>query len=59
MGQEQAKQLLQQGIAAARAGQTEHARNLLRQAARLDPQNETTWIWLTSVAADINERTSV
>ncbi|MBN1562732.1 MAG: hypothetical protein JXA10_02760 [Anaerolineae bacterium] len=56
MGQEQAKQLLQQGIAAARAGQTETARNVLRQAARLDPQNETTWMWLTSVAADTNER---
>ncbi len=56
MGQEQAKQLLQQGIAAARAGQTETARNLLRQAARLDPQNETAWMWLTSVAIDSNER---
>jgi tetratricopeptide (TPR) repeat protein len=56
MGQEQAKHLLQQGIAAARAGQADTARDLLRQAARLDPQNETTWMWLTSVAADTNER---
>lgn len=56
MAQEQAKHLLQQGIAAAQAGQADHARDLLRQAARLDPQNETAWMWLTSVAESNAER---
>jgi tetratricopeptide (TPR) repeat protein len=56
MAQEQAKQLLQQGIAAARAQQHDQARDLLRQAIRMDPQNETAWLWLSSVAADDKER---
>jgi tetratricopeptide (TPR) repeat protein len=53
---EQARQLLQQGIAAARGGRPERARDLLQQAVRLDPQNETTWLWLSSVARDDKER---
>lgn len=56
MAQEQARELLQQGITAAKAGQADQARDLLRQAARLDPQNETTWMWLTSVAESTDER---
>jgi len=56
MAQEQAKQFLQQGIAAARAGRPDIARDILQQAIRLDPQNETTWLWLSSVARDDKER---
>lgn len=56
MTQEQAKQLLQQGIATARSGRPDVARGLLQQAVRLDPQNETIWLWLSSVAKDDKER---
>jgi tetratricopeptide (TPR) repeat protein len=56
MAQEQAKQLLQQGIAAARGGQADVARQLFRQAARFDPRNEAAWQWLITVAEDNNER---
>lgn len=56
MAQEQARQLLQRGIAAAQAGQKDTARQALQQAIRLDPQNETAWLWLSSVARDDQER---
>lgn len=56
MAQEQARQLLQQGIAAARGGRPDVARDALQQAVRLDPQNETIWLWLASVARDDKER---
>jgi tetratricopeptide (TPR) repeat protein len=56
MAQEQAKQLLQQGIAASRAGRPDAARDLLQQSIRLDPRNETAWLWLSSVARDEKER---
>jgi tetratricopeptide (TPR) repeat protein len=53
---EQAKQLRQQGIAAAKAGQKDQARDLLRQSLRLEPQNEAAWTWLVTVAKDNRER---
>lgn len=56
MAQDRALQLLQQGMAAAKAGQSDQARQILQQAVRLDPQNETIWLWLTSVARDNQER---
>lgn len=56
MAQEQAKQFLQQGIAAARNGRQDQARDLLQQSIRLDPRNETSWLWLSSVARDDKER---
>lgn len=56
MSSEQAAQLRQQGIAAAKAGQKAQARDLLRQSLRLDPRSESAWIWLMSVAADARER---
>jgi tetratricopeptide (TPR) repeat protein len=56
MAQEHAKQLLQQGIAAARNSQPEAARELLQRAIQLDPENETAWLWLSSVARDNKER---
>ena len=52
MAQEHARQLLQQGIAAARDNQSEAARELLQRAIQLDPENETAWLWLSSVARD-------
>jgi tetratricopeptide (TPR) repeat protein len=56
MAQEQALQFLQQGIAASRSGNPDQARELFQQAVRLDPQNETIWLWLASVARDDKER---
>ena len=56
MAQDKAQQLLQQGIAAAKAGQKDNARQILQQAVRLSPQNETIWLWLSSVAKDDKER---
>src|ERR1041384_4322608 len=56
MANEQAKQLLQQGIAAARAGQKAQARKLLQEAVKRDPRSESAWLWLSSVAQDDQER---
>ncbi len=53
---DQAQELLKKGIAAAQAKQNDQARALLQQAVRLDPTNETTWLWLSSVARDNQER---
>jgi tetratricopeptide (TPR) repeat protein len=44
--------LLQQGIAAARAGQREEARALLVQAVEADERNEQAWLWLAGVVDD-------
>src|SRR5215813_4715036 len=56
MANEQAKQVLQQGIAAARAGQNAEARRLLQEAVKRDPKSESAWLWLSSVAKDDKER---
>ncbi len=56
MSQDQALQYLRQGIAAAKAGQKSEARQLLQNAIRLDPGNETAWLWLSSVAKDKKEQ---
>ncbi len=56
MASEQARELRQRGIAAAKAGQKEQARQLLQQALRLEPRNEAAWVWLMSVARDQRER---
>src|SRR5258708_8641093 len=56
MSNEQAKQVLQQGIAAARAGQNAEARQLLQEAVKRDPRSESAWLWLSSVAKDDKER---
>jgi tetratricopeptide (TPR) repeat protein len=53
---EQARQLRQQGIAAAKAGQKDEARRLLQQSIRLEPQNEAAWLWMASIATDQRER---
>lgn len=56
MSTDQAKQLLQQGIAAARASQPAQARQLLQESIKRDPRNEAAWLWLSSVAKDAAER---
>lgn len=53
---EQAQQYLQQGVALAKAGQRDQAFAVLQQAVRLDPRNETIWLWLSSVARNDQER---
>jgi twitching motility two-component system response regulator PilG len=42
--------LLQEGIAAARAGNKPLTRQLLRQVTELDPDNEVAWLWLAGAA---------
>jgi tetratricopeptide (TPR) repeat protein len=44
--------LLQQGIAAARAGHREQARGLLMQLVEADERNEQGWLWLAGVVDD-------
>lgn len=56
MAEDQSKALLRQGIAAAKEGRTVVARDLLRQAVRQNPKDETAWLWLSSVAPDDRER---
>lgn len=53
---DQAKELRKQGIAAAKAGEKEQARQLLQQSLRLDPNSEAGWLWLMSVARDQREK---
>ncbi len=56
MASDQAKELRKQGIAAAKAGQVDQARQLLQQSLRIDPQNEASWLWLVSLAKDQREK---
>lgn len=56
MASDQARELRQRGIAAAKAGQREEARALLQQSIRIDPGSEAAWLWLASVARDAEER---
>jgi len=56
MANEQVNQLLKDGIAAAKAGQPDKARQLLQDAVRRDPRNETAWLWLSSVAQNDKDR---
>ncbi|NDJ74641.1 MAG: tetratricopeptide repeat protein, partial [Chloroflexi bacterium] len=46
---------LNEAIQLAQGGQREKARQLLWQVVRSDPQNESAWLWLASVAADQGE----
>lgn len=48
--------LLQAGIAAARAGRTDEARDLLLQVIAIDEQVEAAWLWLSGVVDDPAER---
>lgn len=51
-----ARELRQQGIRAAKAGQKDEARQLLQQSLRIDPDSEPAWLWLASVANNNRER---
>lgn len=48
--------LLRQGIAAARAGQRERARELLARVVELDEGNLSAWLWLSGVVDSLDER---
>lgn len=56
MSSEQARQLQLQGIQAIKSGDKARARELLQQALRLEPNNDTTWLYLATVAQDKRER---
>ncbi|MCC7208825.1 MAG: tetratricopeptide repeat protein [Anaerolineae bacterium] len=56
MANEQTRQILQQGIAAAKSGDPVQARQFLQEAIRRDPTSEIAWMWLSTVARDENER---
>lgn len=47
--QKELHDLIERGIAAARAERKEEAEDLLRQAVALDPHNERAWLWLSAV----------
>jgi len=42
-------ELLQKGIALAKAGRREEARNILLQVVEQDEQNESAWLWISGV----------
>jgi hypothetical protein len=48
--------LLQKGIAAARAGRSQEARQLLQQVIKTDPDNEMGWLWLSSLMATSEQK---
>jgi ketosteroid isomerase-like protein len=50
------KELVQQGIAAYKAGRKQEARDLLTRAVDLDPDNEGAWLWLSGVVDTDEER---
>lgn len=52
---EEVNRLLQEGIAAAKAGDKLRARNLLVQATEIDQHNEQAWLWLSGVVDDLEE----
>lgn len=49
-------ELLQAGIAAAKAGHTQMARQALLKVIQLDEHNEQAWLWLSGVAESLDER---
>jgi tetratricopeptide (TPR) repeat protein len=49
----EAASLLQQGLAAANAGDKEKAKMALRRSSELDPNNEAVWLWLASLHTDL------
>ena len=52
----QVKQWLQQGIAAAKAGNDEQARELLLKVVDVDEHNEQAWVWLSGVVDSDEDR---
>lgn len=49
-------ELLREGIAAAKSGQRERARDLLMHVVELDEENAVAWLWLSSVVDSLDER---
>jgi tetratricopeptide (TPR) repeat protein len=52
----QADELVQQAVAAFKAGQKEHSRNLLLQAIEVNEHHELAWLWLSAVVDDLEEQ---
>jgi tetratricopeptide (TPR) repeat protein len=52
----QVPQILEQGIAAAKAGRKEEARQALMQVVELDERNEQGWLWLSGVVETQEDR---
>ncbi|MFC1976421.1 tetratricopeptide repeat protein, partial [Chloroflexota bacterium] len=52
MSRSELETLLQEGIAAAKAGQTERARQALMRVVELDEKNTQAWLWLSTVVDD-------
>jgi len=52
----QIAELLQRGIAAARAGRTQEAFQALLQVTELDERNEQAWLWLSGVVESFEDR---
>lgn len=55
-GQKEAYELIERGIAAARAQRKEEAEELLRQALALNPDSERAWLWLSAVVEGIESQ---
>ena len=53
---EDAESLLRQGIAAAKSGQREHARELLMRVVEQDEENLPAWLWLSGVVDGLDDR---
>lgn len=51
-----AQDLVIEGIAAARAGDTEQAAKMLRRATELDPSNVEAWLWRSSLAETLADK---
>ncbi|HDD25451.1 MAG TPA: tetratricopeptide repeat protein [Chloroflexi bacterium] len=51
-----ATQWLREGIAAAKAGRTQEAQDLLTRAVEADETNVSAWLWLSGVTQDLDER---
>jgi len=56
MSEDQVAELLEQGIAAAKAGRKEEARQALMQVVELDEHREQAWLWLSGVVESADER---
>ena len=54
--QDQAKQMIRQAVSAGRDGNVSRARQLLKMAVELDPQQSEGWYWLAYVTKDPSER---
>lgn len=55
MNQDEIHRLVQQGIAAAQAGDKDRARRILLEVTEYDEYNEQAWLWLSGVVEDLEE----